>query len=117
MSVEECYNLIGGSYELLWARTRQDEKIKSYLRMWLDEDVCGRTEDALAAGDYGRAFNVIHEFKGVCMTLALDRLLSVLCELNELLRPMKANEGIMDKYDSFKTEYLKERAVIELLFD
>lgn len=115
MKVDECYNLIGGNYELIFSRVKDDGKIKRYLGIFLEEDICAKIEDVIKIDDMKKAYEIIHRFKGECMSLALERLYLYVKELNELLASAADEKLINESYKRFKEEYIKEKAIMEVI--
>ena len=81
MTIQECYNKLGGSLEQAEKRLPSINLIKKFVAKFPD-DRCF----AMQNGDAKAAFRAAHTLKGVCANLNFDRLFSSAELLTELLR-------------------------------
>lgn len=95
MTIKECYDMFGGSYELMKLRISKDEIIKKFLIKFLSEPSFDNLCKALENEDYAGAFRAAHSMKGVSANLALQRLEKSVIALTELLRD--SDKKIIDR--------------------
>lgn len=86
MTVRECYTIIGGDYEMIISRLKNDNQIARIAVMFLDEDCYGQLVKSMADKDYDRAFMAAHTLKGVCQNMAFIRLYESSSMITEALR-------------------------------
>ena len=86
MTVQECYEAIGGNYEDVSGRIHSEALIRKFALKFLDDKSYPQLKQALEDKDYEVAFRSAHTLKGVCQNLSFDRLYEVSQELTELLR-------------------------------
>ena len=86
MTIQECYEAIGGNYEDVLGRLNSEALIRKFTFMFLEDPSYMRLKQALADKNYEEAFRNAHTLKGVCQNLSFDRLYEVSYELTELLR-------------------------------
>ena len=88
MTIEECYQQLGGDYAALKKRLPSDSLIKRFITKFLDDrsfpDLC----HAIQEGQREEAFRAAHTLKGVCTNLGFDQLGASASKLTELLRPV-----------------------------
>ena len=86
MSIEECYQEMGGSYAEVSTRLPSPRLIERFVLKFLEdksfEALCAEME----AGNREAAFRAAHTLKGVCANLSFTRLLHSAAELTEVLR-------------------------------
>lgn len=86
MTIQECYDAIGGNYEDVLKRLRSEALIKKFTLKFLEDKSYPQLKQALVDKNYEDAFRGAHTLKGVCQNLSLDRLYEVSRDLTELLR-------------------------------
>ena len=87
MTIEECYQQLGGDYATLKKRLPNDSLIKRFITKFLDDSSYSELCDALQKGQRDEAFRAAHTLKGVCANLGFDQLENSASALTELLRP------------------------------
>ena len=87
MTIEECYQQLGGDYAALKKRLPSDSLIKRFITKFLDDSSYSELCRALEEGQREEAFRAAHTLKGVCANLGFCRLLTSAEKLTELLRP------------------------------
>ncbi|MCR4798593.1 MAG: Hpt domain-containing protein [Lachnospiraceae bacterium] len=105
MTVRNCYNGIG-SYEKVSACFHSDEKIKRFLRMFLEDENYGRLKTSLEQDNTEDAFVAAHTLKGICQNLSLDKLYNADVEVTEALRAKNLGAA-KEKFPRVKEEYEK----------
>ena len=86
MTIQECYEAIGGNYEDVLRRLRSEALIRKFTLKFLEDQSYPLLKQALGDNNYEEAFRGAHTLKGVCQNLSFDRLYEVSSELTELLR-------------------------------
>lgn len=95
MSLKDCYDMFGGSYESVKQRISKEEMIEKFVLKFLSDPsyelLCRTLEDE----NYTEAFRAAHSLKGVSQNLSFSRLESSSSVLTELLR--NSDEKQIDK--------------------
>ena len=91
MTIEECYQQLGGDYAALKTRLPSDSLIKRFITKFLDDSSYSELCVALQRGQRAEAFRAAHTLKGVCGNLGFEQLRASTSELTELLRPEVSN--------------------------
>lgn len=86
MTTRECYELIGGDYDEVMGRFRQDDRVRRFAKMFLQDPSYGELAKALEEGSTQDAFRAAHTLKGVCLNLGLHRLFESSNAATEALR-------------------------------
>ena len=86
MTIQECYQKLGGDYEQLQKRIPTAALINRFIKKFLDDGSFSELKKALEEGQRVQAFQAAHTLKGVCGNLSLDRLYDSASRLTELLR-------------------------------
>lgn len=86
MTIEECYNTLGGNYKNALSRLMNDTLIKRFVLKFPADKSFENMVAAMNAGDTETAFREAHTLKGVSRNLAFDRLDSTISEITEYLR-------------------------------
>ena len=87
MTIQECYNAMGGDYAQIESRLPSVGLIKKFITKFLDDNSFSELCKAMKEGQREQAFRASHTLKGVSANLSFSRLLSSVTELTELLRP------------------------------
>ena len=115
MTIQECYEAIGGNYEDVLRRLRSEALIRKFTLKFLEDQSYSLLKQALGDNNYEEAFRGAHTLKGVCQNLSFDRLYEVSNDLTELLRDRtgaqpgisKAMEKVTEVYESMIEEIKK----------
>lgn len=86
MTIEQCYQMIGGSYEETLGRIPGRETLCKFLGAFLQDPSFSQLCAAVDSGDPEAAFLAAHTLKGVCGNLGLGGLQRSAGELTEVLR-------------------------------
>lgn len=105
MTVKECYEAFGGSYDDVLGRLGKDERIAKYLKMFAAGNDYQLITDSLAEEKYEDAFRNVHNLKGVSLNLALTPLSSSSSTLCEELRHGKPNVDVAPMLADVKAAY------------
>lgn len=87
MTIEQCYQAMGGDYEAVSKRLPSPRMIEKFALKFLDDPSFELLCSQIQAGNRAEAFAAAHTLKGVCANLAFSRLLSSVEALTEALRP------------------------------
>lgn len=94
MTLQECYDQMGGSYTDVIRRLSSEERVTKLLGMLLKDHTMGSLRTALADANYENAFIAAHSLKGILLNLGLTRFASVAAQLTDELRAQLPNEKI-----------------------
>ena len=86
MSIEECYQQIGGDYNQVLARLMTPKLVVRFITKFLTDNSFDQLKTALEQGNGKDAFRAAHTLKGVCQSLGLGNLLASTEVITELLR-------------------------------
>ena len=86
MTIQECYQSLGGNYAEVQQRLPSDRLIKRFVTKFLDDESFAQLTRAMSSGQREPAFRAAHTLKGVCANLSFTRLLTSASALTELLR-------------------------------
>ena len=86
MTIEQCYQEMGGSYAEVCGRLPSPRLVEKFVRKFLDDQSYAELTAAMASGNHDAAFRAAHTLKGVAANLSFTRLRSSSSELTELLR-------------------------------
>lgn len=86
MTIQECYQQLGGDYTALKTRLPSDSLITKFITKFLDDRSFSELCCALQKGQREEAFRAAHTLKGVCANLGFDRLGASAGRLTDLLR-------------------------------
>ena len=86
MTMQECYEAIGGNYEDVLGRLHSEALIRRFTLKFLEDQSYIQLKQALENKNFEDAFRSAHTLKGVCQNLSFDRLYEVSNDLTELLR-------------------------------
>ena len=113
MTIQECYEAIGGNYEDVLGRLRSEALIRKFTLKFLEDQSYPQLKLALKNRNYEDAFRSAHTLKGVCQNLSFDRLYEVSNEFTELLRDRTgAQPGISEAMEKVTEVY--ERMIEEI---
>ena len=77
MTIQECYEAIGGNYEDVLRRLRSEALIRKFTLKFLEDQSYPLLKQALGDNNYEETFRGAHTLKGVCQNLSFDRLYEV----------------------------------------
>ena len=87
MTIEECYQELGGNYAEVCTRLPSPHLVKKFAVKFLDDPSYKTLCEQIAAGNSREAFRAAHTLKGVCANLSFTRLCASASALTEALRP------------------------------
>ncbi len=115
MDIRTCYQQLGGDYEAVMGRLRQEERVAKFLRLFPRDESFTLLTDSLTARDWPSAFRAAHTLKGVAMNLGLSALAQSSSELTEALRAGEPAQDPTPLYQAVKGDYEKTVAAIGAL--
>lgn len=86
MTIEQCYQEMGGSYSEVCSRLPSQKLVEKFVRKFLDDQSYAQLTAAMNAGNHDDAFRAAHTLKGVAANLSFTRLRASASDLTELLR-------------------------------
>ena len=86
MTIQECYQVLGGDYAQVEKRLPGIHLIRRFIAKFLDDGSYPELCRAMEQGQTEEAFRAAHTLKGVSANLGFDRLTASSGELTELLR-------------------------------
>lgn len=105
MTLEECYNRIGGDYFNALTRLGNEKRLERFLALFLQDKSFQSLGNALTDGNAEDAYRFAHSLKGVSMTLGLSRLSNSAASLTESLRTSEADTTVTNLYDNVVKDY------------
>ena len=69
MTVQECYEAIGGDYNDIMSRLKTEERVKKFAGMFLKEKCYQTLVQTIEEGNQEEAFRAAHTLKGVCQNI------------------------------------------------
>ena len=119
MTLQECYEVIGGNYEDVLKRLRSEVLIRKFTLKFLEDKSYSQLKQALEDKNFEDAFRGAHTLKGVCQNLSLISLYQVSSQLTEELRnedtAVPGNPNISDYMSKVTAEYHKTIEAIQEL--
>ena len=85
MTIEQCYQAMGGDYAQMLRRTQGAHRVRKYLEMFLKDDSFAQLCRILEQGDREEAFQAAITLKGVSGNLSFTRLCDAASALAEAL--------------------------------
>ncbi|MDE6294213.1 MAG: Hpt domain-containing protein [Clostridiales bacterium] len=106
MTVQECYEKMGGDYADVTNRLRTDERIKKFLLKVADDLSFANLCENIAARNIPEAFRAAHTLKGVCSNLSLTTLFKSASAITEALRGKEEYSAELEPLlDKVKVDY------------
>ena len=107
MTIQECYQIMGGDFAQVEKRLPSVGLIKKFITKFLDDSSFAELCQAMQEGEREKAFRAAHTLKGVSANLSFNKLLSSSSELTELLRPETDTipEGVEELLEEVKRDY------------
>ena len=97
MTIQECYQQLGGNFAQVEQRLPGVSLVKRFITKFLDDSSFSELCQAMQEGQRDKAFRAAHTLKGVCANLGFDRLGVSAGQLTELLRP--ESDGVPEGAD------------------
>lgn len=113
MSLEEFYNEIGGNYNNLISRLKNENLIVKFLKLFLQDESFNNLKKSVEAGDLKQAFIEAHTLKGLALTLELGDMIPTIKDITEKLRNFNNIE--QEEFNKLETIYNKIISLIKML--
>ena len=105
MTIREFYEAIGGSYDEALHIMKKEERMKSYVGYFLQDDSFAALSAAMATEQYEAAFRAAHTLKGVSGNMGFAKLAAAARELTEELRDGKNYPGAVELFPKVEQYY------------
>lgn len=105
MTIQDCYNAIGGDFKDVMGRLRKEERVQKFALKFLDDGSYRLLCDSLEAENYSEAFRAAHTIKGVCQNLGFRQLFESVHELTEELRAEQYSDRLPDMMEKVTKDY------------
>lgn len=107
MTIEECYQELGGDYSQVCKRFPSSALVERFIAKFLNDGSFQTLTEQLQAGNREEAFRAAHTLKGVCANLGFDRLFVSASKLTDLLREKEDTipEEAEELYNTVKQDY------------
>ena len=98
MTLQECYQKMGGNYSDVKSRLIKEERIEKFVIRFLEDDSFQKLCEARAAENPGEVFRAVHTLKGVSQNLGFTRLFEACHVMTEAVRGgvKLENEALFD---------------------
>ena len=113
MSLEEFYNEIGGNYNNLISRLKNENLIVKFLKWFLQDESFNNLKKSVEAGDLKQAFVYAHTLKGLALTLELGDMIPTIQDITEKLR--NSNNIEQEEFNELEKNYNKIISSIKML--
>lgn len=114
MTVQECYEIIGGDFEGVCERMMDEARVKKFAIKFLSDKSYEALAEAYKSDSIEDAFRAAHTLKGVSQNLGFTRLFEISDEITEALRPLQKVD-VSDKMVQLKDVYDMTIAAISQL--
>ena len=112
MTLQDCYDALGGDYADVSARLHSERLVQKFVLKYLDDRSFDLLCTAMAEKNYEEAFRAAHTIKGICQNLSFTNLLDSSSHLSEALRHGWTPEA--DRLvEQVKTDHLAVTAAIQ----
>ena len=101
MTIQECYERLGGNYNEVISRLRKEDFVKKFVEKFPTDPSYNELVESMEIGDKETAFRAAHTLKGVCQNLGFERLFVPSNEVTEALRA-----GDIDKALTFMPQVI-----------
>lgn len=107
MTIQECYQELGGDFAQVEKRLPSVSLIERFITKFLDDGSFSELCHAMQEGQREAAFRAAHTLKGVSANLSFNSLFSSATQLTELLRPKTETipEGAAALLEEVKQDY------------
>lgn len=104
MTLQECYQKMGGDYAAVSSRLPSEKFIQKYVLKFADDKTMELLESSFSGGNYDEAFRAAHTLKGMCQNLSFARLEASSSALTEALRG-GMSPGAGELYEKVREDY------------
>ncbi|MGN0301700.1 MAG: Hpt domain-containing protein [Anaerotardibacter sp.] len=116
MTIEKCYQLLGGDYKRTASRFPREGMLIKYLLKFLEDGSFEELARAIEAMDKDAAFRGAHTIKGLSLNLGLESLARSASELTEKLRSddSQLDEEAMALFGRVEDDYKNAVSVLKI---
>lgn len=93
MTLQECYQKLGGDFAAVSSRLPSEKFIQKYVLKFADDKTMELLETSWEGGNFDEAFRAAHTIKGMCQNLSFARLEKSSSALTEALRGGKSPDA------------------------
>lgn len=93
MTLQECYEKLGGNYQEVSSRLPGEKFIQKFVLKFLTDKTYDLLRESWQQENYDEAFRASHTIKGMCQNLSFTLLQESSSELTEALRGGKSPEA------------------------
>ncbi len=86
MTIQECYEALGGDYEEVIGRLMREKMVQKFLLKFLNDKSYDLLVESIEADNAEEAFRAAHTIKGVCQNLSFTKLYQSSELITEMLR-------------------------------
>ena len=94
MTIQECYDMMGGSYEEVLGRLYSQALVEKFVGKFLADQSFQRLDATLAEGNFEEAFRAGHTLKGVADNLSFTKLKDSSSAITEALRAQNHDQAL-----------------------
>lgn len=100
MTIQECYERMGGDYADVASRLMTPERVAKFATRFINDPSYSGLCDSVKQGNPEEMFRLAHTLKGVAQNLGFVALYTPASELTELLRPGKppVDAAVVESY-------------------
>lgn len=119
MTIEKCYEEIGGDFSEVIKRMATLARVKKFLNKFLEDDSFSSLCSAVREEKRADAFRAAHALKGVCQNMGFGTLQKSSFQITELLRPEteKISSDVRELLPVVEKDYLLTVQAIKKYFD
>lgn len=113
MTLQECYEAMGGDYTGVMGRLMKEDRVTRFLGKFKDDSMLEPLETSLEAKNYEEAFRAAHNLKGVCQNLGITKLADSSSELCETMRNGEPTVDIAPLLEAVRRDYAVTMQALE----
>lgn len=114
MTVQECYEMLEGDYEMVLKRLPNEAMVKKFVLRFPEQSGYAGLCEAMEKKDYEEGFKAAHTLKGVSLNLSFTKLGTSASNLTEALRN-KQLEDVDELFLQVKNDYEQTERAIQAL--
>lgn len=107
MTLEECYEAMGGDYKGVMGRLMKEERIVRFLGKFKEDNMLDSLETSVANEAWEEVFRAAHNLKGVCQNLGITRLADSSSELCETVRNGAPSVDVTPYIEQVRNDYTR----------
>ena len=115
MTIEACYDRMGGDYEDVLHRLGNADRVRRFLLKIPQDESFALLSAAMDSRDAKEAFRAAHSMKGISANLGLTRLYQCSSDLSDVLRDGAWRENCLALFERMSEAYANTIACIRAL--